>query len=157
MQHVPDAWRILSHACLKHSLLPAIAEWNHREALQRLENPQEPEEPAGSGQDTGFAMSHPTPAGSSMDTTEPASPTGLEPVDKRSKAAQMYTLYRRMRIDVAKRRKHKSGGHSSLGSAVAGLAAGRVMRLHEDWKQLLIEEYATLQGQDVPAPDNFSA
>ena len=31
------------------------------------------------------------------------------------------------------------------------------MRLHEDWKQLLIEEYATLQGQHVPAPDNFSA
>ena len=71
--------------------------------------------------------------------------------------AQIYTLYRCMRIVVVKRRKNKSGGHSSLGSAVAGLAAGRVMRLHEDWKQLLIEEYATLQGQDVPTPDNFSA
>ena len=33
-------------------------------------------------------------------------------------AAQMYTLYRCMRIVVLKRRKHKSGGHSSLGSAV---------------------------------------
>ena len=71
--------------------------------------------------------------------------------------AQIYTLYRCMRIVVVKRRKNKSGGHSSLGSAVAGLAAGRVMRLHEDWAQLLIQEYATLQGQDVPAPDNFSA
>ena len=71
-------------------------------------------------------------------------------------AAQIYTLYRCMRIVVLKRRKHKSGGHSSLGSAVAGVAAGRVMRLHEDWKQLIIEEYATLQGQDVP-PDNTSA
>ena len=72
-------------------------------------------------------------------------------------AAQIYTLYRCMRIVVVKRRKHKSGGHSSLGSAVAGLAAGRVMRLHKDWKRLLIEEYATLQGQDVPAPGNVSA
>ena len=84
LEHVPDAWRILSHACLTNSLLPAIAEWNHREALQRFENRQQPEEPAGSGQATGFAMAHSTPAGSSMDTSEPASPTGLEPVDKRS-------------------------------------------------------------------------
>ena len=30
-------------------------------------------------------------------------------------------------------------------------------RRHEDWAQLLIEEYATLQGQAVPTPDNFSA
>ena len=71
-------------------------------------------------------------------------------------AAQIYTLYRCMRIAVVKSRKHKSGGHSSLGSAVAGLAAGRVMRLHEDWKQLRIEEYSTLQGQDVPS-DSTSA
>ena len=85
LQHVPDAWRILSHACLNNCVLPAIAEWNHRESLQRFEHLQQPEEPAGSGRGTGFAMPHSTPAGSSMDTTEPASPTGLEPVDKRSK------------------------------------------------------------------------
>ena len=72
-------------------------------------------------------------------------------------AAQIYTLYRCMRIVVLKRRKQKSGGHSSLGSAVAGLAAGRVIRLHEGWTQLLIEEYATLQGQGVPTPGNVSA
>ena len=33
-------------------------------------------------------------------------------------AAQIYTLYRCMRIVVLKRRAHKSGGHSSLGSGV---------------------------------------
>ena len=50
-------------------------------------------------------------------------------------AVQMYTLYRCMRIVVVKRRKNKSGGHSSLGSAVAGLAAGRAMRLHEELRR----------------------
>ena len=82
---------ILEQRVHQHSLLPASAEWNHHEALQRLENLQQPEEPAGAGQDTGFAMPHSTPAGSSMDTgaappllkpVEPASPTGLEPVEQ---------------------------------------------------------------------------
>ncbi len=66
-------------------------------------------------------------------------------------AAEIYAFYRCMRIVCLKRRKNRSGGHSALGSAVAGVAAGRVRRGLGDWRELLIEEYATLKGQPLPA------
>ena len=66
-------------------------------------------------------------------------------------AAEIYTLYRCLRIVCLKRRKGRSGGHSALGSAVAGVAPHRVLQEHKGWRQLLIEEYATLKGQALPA------
>ena len=64
---------------------------------------------------------------------------------------EIYTFYRCLRIVTLKRRKNRSGGHGSTRNVAAGLADRCVLREHDDWKESLIEEYATLRGEDVPA------
>jgi len=71
-------------------------------------------------------------------------------------AAQIYSLYRTLRIVVLKRRKAKCG-YSWVGNAVSGMAAASIRESTKQWRDLLIEEYATLRGQALPVLDDKRA
>ena len=38
VRHVEEAWRILRGACYDNCLLPTIVDWNHNEALQKVQD-----------------------------------------------------------------------------------------------------------------------
>jgi len=71
-------------------------------------------------------------------------------------AAQIYSLYRTLRIAVLKRRKTKCG-YRGVGNAVSGMAAASIRESTKQWRELLIEEYATLRNQALPAVDDKRA
>jgi hypothetical protein len=70
--------------------------------------------------------------------------------------AEIYSLYRTLRVVVLKRRKDRcsasSGvlGRSSTGSSLSGMAGASVKRELKSSKDLLIEEYSTLMAQSLP-------
>ena len=75
---------------------------------------------------------------------------------KQCTAAEIYGLYRTLRIVCLKRRKDRSG-NKLLGSARSGTAGPSVRKTLRHWKELLIEEYATLMGKALPAQDDKRA
>ena len=64
-------------------------------------------------------------------------------------AAEIYSLYRILRVVCLKRRKDRCsarGGPPSSGSRVSGMAGAAVKREFKSSKELLIDEYATLMA-----------
>ena len=72
-------------------------------------------------------------------------------------AAQIYSFYRTLRIVALKRRKAVRGGPRDqalpvTGSLLAGTAGARIKHELAPMKMQLVEEYATLTGEDTPTP-----
>ena len=67
-------------------------------------------------------------------------------------SAEIYSLYRTLRVVVLKRRKDRCSakGRSSTGSRLSGMAGASVKRELKSFKDLLIEEYSTLMALALP-------
>ena len=75
-------------------------------------------------------------------------------------AAEIYSLYRILRVVCLKRRKDRCsarGGQPSTGSRVSGMAGAAVRREFKSSKDLLIDEYATLMAQTLPGDNDQEA
>ena len=75
-------------------------------------------------------------------------------------AAEIYSLYRILRVVCLKRRKDRCsarGGPPSSGSRVSGMAGAAVKREFKSSKELLIDEYATLMAQALPGDNDKEA
>ena len=74
-------------------------------------------------------------------------------------AAEIYSLYRILRVVCLKRRKDRCSarGPPSSGSRVSGMAGAAVKREFKSSKELLIDEYTTLMAQALPGDNDKEA